>query len=155
VAAHRVDLGKTTFPDVSQADAVRIGAAISADRYWFSVPYAAPHGLKDRAVGFTTASRKRDHNWCLLLLTNRAYAQALVALNQLEGSRWLTGKHLLWRALGLVLAILGLGLLVGYWFGNSTADVVNSLPPITVVVAVLALVGGVVLYVLGQRGEPL
>jgi hypothetical protein len=155
VAVSRIAMGKVTFPDAGPANAARIVTALGYDRYWLGVPYSAPHGVKNRAVGFTSMVRQKDRNWAFVLLTNRAYAQAFVALNRLTGARWLSLKHLLRRALGLLLVVLGLGLLVGYWTARSAGEVVHVLPPITLAAAALGVAGGIALFVLGQRGEPL
>ena len=144
-------LGKTQF---NSKDANKIMTALACDRYWFTIPFAKNHGMKDRAIGFTSLINKNGRNNAIIMIKQRPYAQELARLNQLANGKWLSMKHILLRNIGLVFAILGAGGILGGLLANSQGTAVIDPTTIIIVAAILGVVG-IVLTIIGLRGEDL
>jgi|GEM_PF-1936123 len=147
--------GKVEFPSASAETLAKIGAALTSDRYWYAVPFAAGHGAKDRALNFAAMIKKGNSNTAVMEMTNRAYAQALVSLNGLQKAKWLDRKHLLMRALGTLLGVVGLGAVVGFVFAEVTGSAVISGTGLYIALGAVVAAAGVGLFIWGERGEPL
>ena len=135
----------------------RIGKAAGCDRYWYALPFSQGHGIKDRAVHFTSGEGVQTHNNKSIFIRNREYAIRFAKSTGLKGL-WLGTKHVVMRTMGITFFILFLGMAGAFGLvlaDKSTTGGIADSAPLLLSIGLAGSIGAIILWIMGNKGEPL